>query len=549
MLRIVKVAFGRTGWAALLTALAIGAPCAAWYVAGARAAEQEAERLAETPRAEAQAEAERIARALAVRLEALRFSETRRSFADYGPHILHDTPAPCDCALRLPSPLSHGPADPLVWAHFQIDEVGQLTLPSLAGEPPASHDDARRALSDERAILEVLECAAGGAPSGLPAPPAAEAGERVAAADGGMVLTVGPFEWHRVSLEDKPALVALRQVLTAQAALTQGFVIRKETLEALLGDARYPARLVAGEAGAETAARIPIGGEPWSVVLDPAGALADASGRAAEVRSRFARRFAVGLLGAVACWGLVVGLVGQAERLARQRARFAAAAAHELRTPLAGLRLYGEMVGDESGDPAQRRRYALRIAGEAERLGRVVTNLLGFSKLERGELRLRTTSGDLGAAVRDSVARLRPALEADGAVVEMSLSASLPPVCFDPDALHQVLQNLLDNAARYGRSARDPTIRVAVEPGPGGPVLSVSDHGPGVDPALRGRMFRPFVRHAAAHGHDGLGLGLPLVHALARAQGAQVSYADADGGGARFVVSFPAAADDRWLRS
>jgi len=539
----VRPALSRTAWAALVTAAAVGLPSVAWFVAGSREAAQEATRIEQEPLVEARAEAERIARRLAVRLEALRQSETRRSFLDYEPHI-HDLAEPCLCERRLPSPLAQGPADPLIWTHFQIDEVGQLTLPTLADEPAdsASRDSARRVLSDERAILEVLECVAATEPAGLPLPPAAQAGEQVRDAATDWVVTVGPFQWHRVSLDQQPALVALRQVALPQAALTQGFAIRREALERLLDDATQPARLRPGPPSGDTEAALPIEGDAWSVALDAAGSRAEAALRASGVRTRFRVNFAAGLVAAALGGVLVVGLVWQSERLARQRARFAAAAAHELRTPLAGLRMYGEMLADESGDPARGRSYARRIAGEAERLGRVVSNLLAFAKLEQGALRLATTAGDLPAAVRDSLEQLRPVVEEGGARIEMSIAAPLPPVRFDRDALHQILQNLVDNAARYSQAARDRTIHVVLDRGPRGPSLSVIDHGPGVDPALRDRLFDAFVRHAAPNVSDGLGLGLALVRALARAQDASVAYADERGGGSRFTVTFPAAA-------
>jgi signal transduction histidine kinase len=531
----------RTTWAALITAAAVGVPCIAWFAAGSHGSEQEAARIEQAPRRQARQEAERIARGLAVRLESLRHSENRRSFLDY--EHAHEFPGECSCEPQLRSPLARGPADPLIWAHFQIDEVGQLTLPSLAsnGADDAARDSARRVLSDEHAVLEVLECAAEDRLSTLTPKATSQAEEKVQGEESGWTVTVGPFEWHRVSLGQRPALVALRQVSTPAATLAQGFVIRLEALEALLEDSPYPAQLKAGPPAGETEAGIPIEGEPWSVALDASGALQEASDRAARVKTRFRTLFAVGLLAALIGGGLVVGLVAQAERLARQRVRFAASAAHELRTPLAGLRMYGEMLADDSGDAGRRRHYAGRIAGEAERLGRVVSNLLGFSKLERGDLNLQPVAADLAAAVRESLGRCRPALEAGGARIETSIANALPQVRFDRDALHQILQNLLDNAARHGGTTNDHTIHVVLDGGSGGPSLSVIDHGPGVAPAVRDRLFRAFVRHPSPDAPDGLGLGLTLVQALARAQGATVTYSDAEGGGSRFTVTFPAA--------
>jgi signal transduction histidine kinase len=528
----VRIGPGRTAWAALITALAVGVPCAAWFVAGLRAAEQEAERIARAPLRQAREEADRVARRLAVRLESLRQSENRRSFLDYA-HA-HELPGECDCEPYLRSPLARGPADPLIWAHFQLDEVGELTLPSLAsgGTDVAVRDDARRLLSDERAVLEVLECVAEDRLAVLPAPP--PPAEPVGGGHQDWPVSVGPFAWHSVSLEGRPALVALRLVSTPAATLTQGFAIRLEELETLLADSPYPARLKAGPPAGDTEAAIPMDGDPWTVALDAAEARAAAAERARDVLARFRTTFALGLVAVLLGGGLVVALVWQAERLARQRVRFAAAAAHELRTPLAGLRLYGEMLADGTGRPGGAQTYARRIAGEAERLGRVVSNLLGFSKLERGELRVRPVTGDLAATVRDSLVRLAPAIEAGGASIDASIPTEPVHARFDPDAVHQILQNLLDNAVRHGGTGEDRTVRVVLD----GPRLAVIDRGPGVAPSLRDRLFDPFVRHPSSGASDGLGLGLTLVQALARAQRATASYADADGGGSRFSVSF-----------
>jgi signal transduction histidine kinase len=203
--------------------------------------------------------------------------------------------------------------------------------------------------------------------------------------------------------------------------------------------------------------------------------------------------------------------------------------------------MYGEMLADDSGDPERKRSYARRVAGEAERLGRVVSNLLGFARLEHGELTLHPAAGDLAAAVRDSLGRLGPALEAGGATIEASIPAARLAARFDPDALHQILQNLLDNAASHGRAQDGRAIRVVLDRGSGGPALSVIDRGPGVAPALGDRLFTAFARHAAPGASGGLGLGLHLVRALARAQDASVAYAAETGGGSRFTVTFRAA--------
>ncbi len=525
-----------TAVAAFFTLAAVGLPCAAWYVTGSRAAEQEAGRLRLEPRLRAELEARRIAERLGARLEALRLSENRRSFLDYR---TEDHPLPgAGCEPRLRSPLEEGPADPLIWAHFQVDDLGRLTLPTLAGG--LSSPRARAALQAQEAILETLECAL---PEPLAAIPGAiEEGQAqpVRGAGRDWEVTVLPFKWVTIELDGQPALVAVRGVRMPTATLSQGFAVHPAGLHAFVEDTPQPAAIQAGtpDPQAQAEARIPLDDVDWRVTVDGSADFAAADELASRVVARFRRTFAGGLGAALFAGGLVVSLVRQSERLAAQRARFAAAAAHELRTPLAGLRLYGEMLAAGPEEPERSRRYAQRIAGEAERLGRVVANLLGFSRLERGELIFDSAPGDLAATVRSSIDQLRPALEASGAKVDAVIDASLPDVRFNRDAVHQILQNLLDNAEKYGRSARDRTIRVELARCGLSARLSVVDCGPGLDPAVRRSLFRPFTRHPALDAPAGLGLGLAIVEALARAQRAAVSYGEVPSGGSRFSVTF-----------
>jgi two-component system sensor histidine kinase KdpD len=111
-------------------------------------------------------------------------------------------------------------------------------------------------------------------------------------------------------------------------------------------------------------------------------------------------------------------------------------------------------------------------------------------------------------------------------------------VDFDPEAVHQILQNLVDNAEKYGRSA-ERRIEVTTERSDDGVRLAVRDHGPGIPTWLGDRVFQAFQRGDSADAPAGLGLGLALVRSLARAQRAQVGVESAAGGGARFTIDFP----------
>jgi two-component system sensor histidine kinase KdpD len=118
----------------------------------------------------------------------------------------------------------------------------------------------------------------------------------------------------------------------------------------------------------------------------------------------------------------------------------------------------------------------------------------------------------------------------------MDLPADYPEVWFDRDALCEVLQNLLDNAEKYTRGCADRTVTVALERGGRRARVVVSDHGPGVPPENVRRLFRPFERGGDKDGPAGLGLGLVLCRALARAMDGDLDYEPAPSGGSRFVV-------------
>jgi signal transduction histidine kinase len=371
-----------------------------------------------------------------------------------------------------------------------------------------------------------------------PRPAARRAAPRV-------TIAVAPLEWHEAELGANRALVALRRVETPDGELTQGLVIDDDAVARWVAERVPGARLVAegastgaaaDEASPATAlvasatAAVPLAPRRWTIEV-PVEGLAAADAAADRVRAQFWGRFLPIAALAMVCGMLVVVVVARAERLARARSQFAAAAAHELRTPLAGLQLYGDMLADGLGDPSKAKQYAHRIAEEASRLGRVVTNVLGFSQLERGDLSVNPRAGDAAEAVRAVVERARPALERAGVALDVTLPDALP-ARLDPDAVARVLGNLLDNAEKYSRGAAERRVTLAGERKDDGSVeLAVSDSGPGV--ADGARLFVPFSRGVGADGPAGLGLGLALSRSLARAMGGELAHA----GGARFVLT------------
>jgi signal transduction histidine kinase len=560
----------RTVAAAALLAAAVILPCAAWYVVGTRALDREAQDLVTAPAMDAARTAARLAERTRERLLSVVRTETGRPWYQYR-HAYPDLTENCECAGWIESPLARGPADPFILAHFELDSALRLSLPTVPPEgeeaPPAAPE--QKALAD-RLRRQAPRLARTVWPTGAPprpafatpaaAVPGAAAGPAAASPPdsaaaiviwGGAAAEVGPFRWRTVELDGSPELVAIRSVRSPEGSRLQGILISREALAASLAGETAADLRPRDDAEDEEPRRdsrvvepLDLPGVDWEVSVDAGDAVVEARRRAESLRADFRKVFWSGSGGAFLAAVLVVGLVGQTERLAQQRSRFAASAAHELRTPLAGLRVYGEMLADDLGDPAAGREYARRIATEADRLGRVVSNVLGYSRLERGVRAVRREPADAAELARDAAERLRPALEASDASLEVHAPDGLPAALIDRDAFFQIVQNLADNAERYSRGAEDRTVRIAVEAAgsDGGIVLSVADRGPGVPAAQRRRLFRPFTRGADPDGPAGLGLGLAMVAELARAHGGRASYAPREGGGSVFLVTFPGSA-------
>ena len=357
-----------------------------------------------------------------------------------------------------------------------------------------------------------------------------------------VLITVAPLGWRATTIHDEPKLVALRQVTTPDGVLTQGLIVDCARVESWLAERGGPIATVVPGPVDGPSAPIGLGGVSWRVAVDATAALTAARAAGDGLQRAFLGRFVPVAALAALCAILVVLVTARAERLARSRARFAAAAAHELRTPLAGIQLYGDMLVDGLGDPRRHKDYARRVAEEASRLGRVVANVLGFSQLERGSLAVRPEPRDLSAAVQAIVERAEPALIRAGAAVELDAPAGII-ARFDPDALARIVGNLLDNAEKYSREHADRSIVVTVRSGSSYAEIVVVDHGPGLPAALRRRRFRPFARGTGDDGPPGLGLGLALSQNLATAMGGALTWRDREHG-AEFVVTVPMASPE-----
>ena len=222
---------------------------------------------------------------------------------------------------------------------------------------------------------------------------------------------------------------------------------------------------------------------------------------------------------------LLVRMLRGEHALVRRKEDFVAAITHELKTPLTGIRMYAEMLKEgwvESPEAAER--YADRILGEGERLGHLVNQVLDLAALERGVAELNARPGDLGAAVEEAVVLMQPRAREQGVDLVLGVEPGLGPVSFDPRLVKPLVLNLLDNAIKYGSKGKPPTVHVDVARDGERTVVSVRDHGPGIDPAVRRALFQPFQRAGGELTRDtpGVGIGLALVKRYADAHRARV---------------------------
>jgi signal transduction histidine kinase len=562
----------RVSLAAILIGIAVLLPTTAWYISGSRDACRRAAALTAGAENELRNEIEREAQRLGTRLDDLRRQESNRPFFHY--QTLYRDPKGAAQGLAVtPSPLVSGTTDPLIWAHFQIDEIGLVTLPTVSERFPelssdadfvafcalltelqnavmmdekigSDTDDERVLILTDREWQQIRSAETVYATITGRMDPAAPGDDAKGGEPGRVAIRVRPLTWHTMVLGSGPALAALREVHTPSGILIQGFAIASRVVRERLDESSLAPRFSPAPSAATEAANSLVADTGWILEADLETALRPARAEGRAIIHAFRINFAVTSSAILLAAAALLWIVFQTDRLARQRARFAAAAAHELRTPLSGLLLHSEMLAQNLGDPEQRSRYAETVSSEAERLGRVVGNMLDLSRLERGAVLAHPVPGDLGTAVATCIEHSRAHLEDLGVSVSTDIQPGLPPAIFDNDALRQILDNLLDNAEKHTRTAEPRRIEVRVAAKGGFGTVEVRDNGPGVPRHARRTLFRPFARLREAQNIPGLGLGLALARSLARAQGGDLDL-DLEGGpGAAFILTVPMAPAD-----
>lgn len=213
--------------------------------------------------------------------------------------------------------------------------------------------------------------------------------------------------------------------------------------------------------------------------------------------------------------------------LAELKANFVADVSHELKTPLAVIRLYGETL--QSGritSEEKRQEYFTTITREAERLTNLINTILDFARIESGRKEFMMRRTDVAEVVREAYNSFLPELDRHGFLHRLTYEADLPTVEADPDAIRRVLYNLMSNAVKYSDDEKRLDIELTrdMRRGHRGVLMSVHDRGIGISPEDRAHVFDGFYRATDRRVREkaGTGLGLSLVKRIVEAHGGSI---------------------------
>jgi two-component system phosphate regulon sensor histidine kinase PhoR len=261
------------------------------------------------------------------------------------------------------------------------------------------------------------------------------------------------------------------------------------------------------------------------------------------VRSRFYRNLMlIGLLNVVLIAGIwvVYRTVRHETELAQLKSDFVSNVSHEIKTPLALIRMFGETLQmNRVKSEAKKQEYYDTIVQETERLTRLVNNILNFSRMEAGKKEYSFQPNDLNALVQGVLKNYNAHLEHEGFTVCMETDRQLPPLNIDSGAVSEAILNIIDNAVKYSRDKRYLRVSTGLERS--SVYLDVEDHGIGIDPRQQKRIFEKFYRVSRGPTYQtrGTGLGLALVKHIMDAHHGTITLRSEEGKGSTFRLTFP----------
>jgi signal transduction histidine kinase len=246
------------------------------------------------------------------------------------------------------------------------------------------------------------------------------------------------------------------------------------------------------------------------------------------------------------------------QQLSEMKSNFVSSVSHELRAPIASVRLLAESL--ERGtisEPVKQHEYFRFIVQECRRLSSLIENVLDFARIEQGRKQYEFEPTDLPALIRQTVKLMTPAAAEKHITIATNLDDPQLPSCdlqltCDGSALQQALINLLDNALKHSPPGEAVTVQLkagatTAQPNEQFPIsnsqfsISVTDHGPGIPPEEHARIFERFYRRGSELRREtqGVGIGLSIVKHIVEAHGGRVLVESEAGKGSRFVLELP----------
>ena len=224
------------------------------------------------------------------------------------------------------------------------------------------------------------------------------------------------------------------------------------------------------------------------------------------------------------------------ERTERFRREFIADISHELKTPLTGIIGAVDLISDGGMDRETELGLLRMVKDDSVRLNDLAQNIIDLARLEREGVRLARSDTDLSELVRTESDRLAPIAEKSGVRLDVSLPDGPCVASVDAQLVAHALSNLVVNAIRHSGAK---SVLVSLERTRGGAKISVEDHGKGIPPEERERVFERFYRVDKSRESAGGGLGLAIVRRIARMHGGDATLSPATPCGCRFTVTFP----------
>jgi two-component system phosphate regulon sensor histidine kinase PhoR len=231
-----------------------------------------------------------------------------------------------------------------------------------------------------------------------------------------------------------------------------------------------------------------------------------------------------------------------AEKAAQARsAEFVSAVSHEIKTPLASVKAYAEMLadGDADGDPDTQQKFLSIIEVQTDRMTRLLDSMLDIARIESGVVRVDKKLVSLNEMVEGGAKLMAPAAADKNLTINQKLSSLYLPVCVDPDMMSRVVMNLISNAIKYTDRGGQITLRSQIQNN--GAIFEVEDNGHGIPADALPRLFQKFYRVKENAGvAPGTGLGLSLVrHIVEEVHGGKVEVESEVAKGSTFRVRLP----------